>query len=334
MITVGFSTRNDNSKFIEYLKESSGLKEIEVIQKINNGEKSLSVVYNEIISESKNDIVVLCHDDLYFDTKSWGKKVSKLFENNDYGIIGLAGTTYLPSSGMWWEHRECMVGIVNHQHEGKKWESKYSSHSNKIQKTVIVDGLFICINKKKIKNTFNEEVQGFHFYDLFFCFENFLNGVEIGVTNDIRVTHLSIGKTNEQWEKNKELFVDKYKNRLPSKIDKIDSDLTTYIICHDVNIIKSNIESKKYDTLGNVVFLYVGSKSPEDLTEYKNVIIVKNLKFNIEEYPAFTAFTAWYAIWRNRLCKTKYINLLEYDTNLSENFDFFLKNLSKNITSL
>ena len=57
----------------------------EVIQKINNGEKSLSVVYNEIISESKNDIVVLCHDDLYFDTKSWGKKVSKLLQASNYG---------------------------------------------------------------------------------------------------------------------------------------------------------------------------------------------------------------------------------------------------------
>jgi hypothetical protein len=57
MITIGYSTREHNPKFIEYLKKSSGNKKIEVIEKINNGEKSLSEVYNEIIQESKTDIV-------------------------------------------------------------------------------------------------------------------------------------------------------------------------------------------------------------------------------------------------------------------------------------
>mgnify|MGYP000203088525 CR=1 FL=1 len=36
MITIGYSTREHNPKFIEYLKKSSGFKKIEVIEKINN----------------------------------------------------------------------------------------------------------------------------------------------------------------------------------------------------------------------------------------------------------------------------------------------------------
>ena len=36
MITVGYSTRKHNPEFIEYLKISSGVKNIEVIEKINN----------------------------------------------------------------------------------------------------------------------------------------------------------------------------------------------------------------------------------------------------------------------------------------------------------
>jgi len=51
MITVGYSTREHKPEFIEYLKKSSGFKKIEVIEKINNGEKSLTEVYNEILSE-------------------------------------------------------------------------------------------------------------------------------------------------------------------------------------------------------------------------------------------------------------------------------------------
>jgi hypothetical protein len=48
MITVGYSTRESKPEFIEYLKKSSGFKKLEVIEKVNNGKKSLSEVYNEI----------------------------------------------------------------------------------------------------------------------------------------------------------------------------------------------------------------------------------------------------------------------------------------------
>ena len=102
MITVGYSTREHNPKFIEYLKKSSGFKKIEVIEKINNGEKSLSQVYNEILDEAKTDIVVLCHDDIYFDTNSWYYKLKTHFENSEYGILGVAGTTHMSETGRWW----------------------------------------------------------------------------------------------------------------------------------------------------------------------------------------------------------------------------------------
>jgi hypothetical protein len=221
MITIGYSTREHNPKFIEYLKKSSGNKKIEVIEKINNGEKSLSEVYNEIIQESKTDIVVLCHDDIYFDTTSWYYKLKSHFETSDYGILGVAGTTHMSETGMWWEtnRRKNMIGIVNHESGGKKWTSKYSEEFNKsIRQTVIVDGLFIALSKSKIKHNFDEEFKGFHFYDIAFCFRNHLENVKVGVITNIRITHKSIGQTNEQWEQNRELFVQKYNKNLPNKV--------------------------------------------------------------------------------------------------------------------
>ena len=221
MITIGYSTREHNPKFIEYLKKSSGNKKIEVIEKINNGEKSLSEVYNEIIQESKTDIVVLCHDDIYFDTTSWYYKLKSHFETSDYGILGVAGTTHMSETGMWWEtnRRKNMIGIVNHESGGKKWTSKYSEEFNKsIRQTVIVDGLFIALSKSKIKHNFDEEFKGFHFYDIAFCFRNHLENVKVGVITNIRITHKSIGQTNEQWEQNRELFVEKYGKNLPNKV--------------------------------------------------------------------------------------------------------------------
>ena len=174
MITVGFSTRKDNQEFIDYVTKTCGVNKIQVIQKINNGEKSLSETYNEIINESVNDIVVLCHDDILFENKNWAKNLLKNFEKSDYGILGLAGSIVMPSSGKWWDNTLNMRGIVNHQKDGKKWESKYSSNEGKISNVVVVDGLFISLHKGRIKETFDTEMPGFHFYDLSFSFSNSL----------------------------------------------------------------------------------------------------------------------------------------------------------------
>jgi hypothetical protein len=327
-ITIGYSTRSPKPEYFEMLKTSCGV-DSEIVEVINNGEKSLSEVYNEIISKSKTDIIVLCHDDLIFETKNWGKKLLQDYEKSDYGIIGLAGGVYLPESGKWWEIPVTMRGIVNHQKDGKKWESKYSHNENKISPTILVDGLFISLDKRKIKKTFDETMKGFHFYDLSFSFSNHLERVKVGVTYNVRVTHLSIGETNDQWEENRSFFVDKYKSNLPHKLEEEIDNLTTYVICHDQEIIKANILSKKYDNLGQLFFLYVGNGEFQDLESYPNVMIVRNMKNNIEQYPKFTAFTAWYALWKNGLCKTKYINLLEYDTNPDSQFSFLLKNVLK-----
>jgi len=128
-----------------------------------------------------------------------------------------------------------MKGIVNHEHGGKKWESKYSqSKGNQLDDVVLVDGLFIVVNKNNIKKRFNEEIKGFHFYDVDFSFRNFIEGVKIGVMYDVRVTHKSIGQTNEQWEKNREVFAKKYEEILPVKVKRnltINSPIKVLLSC-------------------------------------------------------------------------------------------------------
>ena len=232
MITIGYSTRVSNPKFQNYLRQSCGLKGIEIIEKVNNGEKSLSQVYNEIIDESSHDILVLCHDDIYFDTNRWGKKLLRSFESHsEFGILGVAGSTFMPQSGQWWEDRSKMFGVVNHEHEGKKWQSKYSQNEeNEIKQTVIVDGLFISLDKNKIKKRFDETVEGFHFYDVEFTFQNHLEDVKVGVMFNVRITHKSIGMTNEKWESNKQIFANKYKDILPLKVKISETDKLKVLI--------------------------------------------------------------------------------------------------------
>ena len=327
-ISVVVSTKKIDDDYVKHIRKMFSHPKTEIKIYENNGEFSLSQIYNRGLSESTNNIVVFIHDDLILETQNITPKLNKLFENNiDYGIIGIAGTTCL-DNGKWWHNGNAMQGQIKHQNNGKTWRSDYSgTFGDTLKEVVIVDGVFFAVSKDRLKKQFDEEFKGFHHYDLAFCFANFIEGVKIGVTTKIEIIHKSLGEVNKEWEKNKLFFEAKYDKQLPQIIDE-NCDITTYIICHDANIIEKNIESEKYNSLGKVIFMYVGNGNHEKLDKFNdNVIIVKNLKYNIEEYPKFTAFTAWYALWKNKLITSKYINLLEYDTNIKNDFSFNLKNV-------
>ena len=231
MITIAYSTRETNPELQEYFRKSSGVHNSQIIEVVNPDGKSLTEVYNEILEQSTFDIVIICHEDIYFDSNNWGQKIMNHFKRSDYGILGVAGSTQLPKSGMWWEDRTKMIGIVNHEHEGKKWTSKYSDNlGNSIKETVLVDGLFIALHKNRIKKNFDENVKGFHLYDVNFCFRNFIEQVKIGVVFDIKITHKSIGMTNEQWDANRKLFAEEFESLLPVKIKKTDKDKLKILI--------------------------------------------------------------------------------------------------------
>ena len=222
-LTVVFSTRKLNENYVKHIKDTCGIKDIQILSYENPNGTSLTEIYNKALSESVNDVIVYCHDDIIFNTKKWGRKILKHFNNTDYGIIGLAGTRKMPESGRWWDDinqpTSNMVGIVKHSNEGKTWESGYSnSYGHNIIPVVITDGVLFVVHKERIKNNFNKDISGFHFYDIDFTFRNHLEGVKVGVITDIRITHLSMGQTNEEWEENRKLFVERYKGSLPSEV--------------------------------------------------------------------------------------------------------------------
>lgn len=290
MITIGYSTRQSNPHFQEYLKKSCGHPKVRIIEKVNPNGRSLTEVYNEILNESDTDVVVLCHDDIYFEKNGWGNYILNHFKKTEYGVLGVAGSTHIPKSGMWWEDRRRMVGIVNHEHEGRKWESKYSQSLGKdISPTIIVDGLFIVIHKQRIKYNFDESVKGFHMYDVDFCFKNYLNGVKVGVVFDIRITHKSIGMTNEEWDKNRILFSEKFESELPKKIAKTTKDkLNILLSCLNFRTFTGS-EVYVYELAKNLIkkghSVTVLSEIGGPLTEMAKKIGIK--VFSFQEPPGF-----------------------------------------------
>jgi len=219
-ISVVISTRKIDDEYVKHVERMFSHPKTEILVYENDGEMSLTQVYNKGLKESVNDIVVFMHDDLILETSNMTPKIVKLFEKHpEYGIIGIAGTDKL-TSGMWWQNRENMFGVVGHINEGKRHVNHYSKgvFNDVLKDVVIVDGLFFMVRKSLIKKEFNEQFEGFHFYDISFCVENYLEGVKIGLTTKFGVTHKSIGMTNKQWEKNKLLFEALFEKRLPLTI--------------------------------------------------------------------------------------------------------------------
>ena len=217
VVSVVISTRKIDLSYYDHVKRMFSHPNTEILMYENDGQMSLTQVYNKGLKESVNDIVVFMHDDLILETPNMTPKIVKLFEKHpEYGIIGIAGTDKL-TSGRWWDNRENMFGVVGHIHEGKRHVNHYSKgvFNDVLKDVVIVDGLFFMVRKSHLKKEFNEQFEGFHFYDISFCVENQFEGVKIGLTTKFGVTHKSVGITNKQWEKNKLLFEALFEKQLP-----------------------------------------------------------------------------------------------------------------------
>ena len=217
VVSVVISTRKIDETYVSHVKKMFSHPKTQILIYENDGMKSLTQIYNMGLKESENDIVVFMHDDLILETPNMTPKIIKMFEKHtEYGIIGIAGTDKL-SSGMWWQNRDNMYGVVGHIHQGKRHVNKYSKgvFNDVLKDVVVVDGLFFIVHKGRIKNEFNEEFDGFHFYDISFCVENHLKGVKVGLTTKFEVTHKSIGEVNKKWENNKLFFEALYGKSLP-----------------------------------------------------------------------------------------------------------------------
>lgn len=218
-----------NQKFIEHLKKTSGIQiHVECIENMN--QYSLTEAYNigwkkldEL--ERGKDIIVFCHNDITIRTQNWGKTLVNLFNTfTDYDVLGIAGTTEVNAHGAWWLDKEGkmnfskMFGRVWHTNGLRNWESVYSEKINGVKPVVIVDGLFFAVNGETILKRFNEDFKNFHYYDVSFSFENYLEGCNIGVIDKISVLHQSVGMTNAAWEANRVQFATLYKDELPVSI--------------------------------------------------------------------------------------------------------------------
>jgi len=270
-IVVVFSshhTEEENQKFIKHIKETIGVKN-NVVCYPNFNKFSLPQIYNQAIKDhkTKDCIFVMCHNDIIIKTKNWGKLLLNKFNNTNYDIIGIAGSTYLGETGRWWDDQSKMYGIVEHSNGLREWVSQYSPEIHGVKEVVLIDGLFMSFDPDLIIHKFDESYNGFHFYDLSFCIPNYLDGCNIGVTTSIRVLHKSVGQTNQEWENNRLKFVEQWGEELPITIPPEFKDLNPKLKTQPkVSVIIPTKNNLKY--LKNNIFSWV------DIVMYNNYEII------------------------------------------------------------
>ena len=220
-ITIVVSSRSlkeEKTDFIKNIEDTCGVK-YRLIFITNNG-NDLTKVYNNMFQMTSTDIVIFMHDDIEFLKYGWGEEVVRLFnDNQEYGIIGVAGSAEFDDKAAWWQYKK-IYGQVMHKSEGKVWLSAFSPLLKKdLEEVCVIDGLFMAVHNKRIIKRFDNDLKGFHMYDIDFCLSNFLtNEVKIGVTTNIRIAHCSVGKLSNQWYENRDFINDKFKNNYPIKV--------------------------------------------------------------------------------------------------------------------
>lgn len=221
VVVASRKTTEENKEFIEHIKETCGC-DTHVYMIHNPGGVSISKVYADMMDNKEIDtnIIVFIHDDVEFLKKGWGKEIIRLFnENKKFGIIGVAGSAQFDENAAWWNY-EKKYGQVLHRSEGKSWLTAFSPLLKKdLQEVVVIDGLFMAVHRERVAENFSRELDGFDFYDIYFCIANYLSKkTKIGVTTNIRMAHNSVGKLKDSWFKNRDLIVEKFGKYFPIEV--------------------------------------------------------------------------------------------------------------------
>lgn len=188
-------------------------------------EDPLPVVYNQAIEMAKkknSDCLILVHDDVILEENPL-PKLEKLFDS--YDLVGVAGTSKieLKSPALWHLmgggfNGGLLHGRVNHivNEVGSEYGKKHPSYfGNYPHRVVMIDGVFMALNRKTIETAILDEQNPakFHFYDLDFSLGCHMMGLKVGV-GDVNITHASPGLSEftEEWLNGEKWFLKKYEN--------------------------------------------------------------------------------------------------------------------------
>jgi len=171
----------------------------EILQIYNPGTMGICEAYNMGAQQAKYDNLLFIHEDILFHTHNWGEKLISHLQDPETGIIGVAGSDYVPvAPSGWYVKGHNFMHILQNNKKGDNC-CLFNSTSQTKHKVIALDGVFLAMSKQKLSNlSFNEAIKGYHGYDLDISLRSSLKFTNY-VISDILVEHFSPGTDEKTW---------------------------------------------------------------------------------------------------------------------------------------
>ena len=161
---------------------------------------------------TRGELVVFCHDDIAFLSSSLGPALSRALACAD--VVGVVGTTRLAGPAFAWAGKAFTRGFVAEPSRAGHGVDLvvYNPAPGITAGIVALDGLFIAARRETVSALgFDERTfDGFHLYDMDFCWRAHRSGRRLAVTSEIVVRHDSTGGFDARWEAYAARFLEKH----------------------------------------------------------------------------------------------------------------------------
>lgn len=200
--------------YVKKLKVPENM-EIEIVPV--RGAKSIAAAYNQGMERTDAKFKVYLHQDTMIVDPYFVYEICDIFQNEEIGMIGVAGASYTPENGIWWgaKQEEVYINVYQDTIIEHGISYRYASEEEYVEAKVI-DGVMMVT---QYDIPWREELfQGWHFYDvsqsLEFCKRNY----KIVIPKSENVWCLHEQKWNKEFAKDymvaREVFLEEYRDFL------------------------------------------------------------------------------------------------------------------------
>jgi len=186
----------------------------------SRGKYGICEAYNVGAAQAQYEVLCFMHEDIRFHTQGWGATVVEILSDPTIGVLGVTGSQYqVAAPAAWWGCglALCRENVLNIFPDGHQELDLHNPEKEELADVAVVDGLWMCSRKDVWQKypfdarTFSE----FHFYDVDYCTEIFLQGLRVCVTYRLLIEHHSRGSLNNSWVSNALKYQQKRGDRLP-----------------------------------------------------------------------------------------------------------------------
>ena len=177
--------------------------------------RSICEGYNRGLAKARGELILFSHDDIEILSPDFKERL--LGHMSRFDVVGIAGTTKLIGPAWHLAAPPHVFGQVAMQNSAGLRVAIYCASRRAIASAQALDGVFISVRRNVLNVlAFDEEIPGFHVYDIDFSYRAFRAGFKIGIACDLDLLHRGEGDYGTpEWKAAALVFLRKHRAVLP-----------------------------------------------------------------------------------------------------------------------